>query len=306
MSLFGGLFGHDKIAARASGAYSDPSQLPTIPFNPEQNQLQGDMASGFTVPGASTQPLIPPKLPTPPPRPAKRAGAFDDDHYRQTMLAMAAGFFGSQNFGDGMGKAAQAIYQGNADAQKAGKPAIGGPDDAFEVYTDPQSGKHTYVPIQAAMDYKEKARIKAKDTADLNGRAMHAIMQMDPAERPAAFAELKGHPEYYGVDASLLPAAWDDRYGNVIGNMGMTVGQSIGRQQQGDRDAVNAAGKAAAQADRETRTGIMSGRAATATRQGDERIGIAREALGIRKNGGASKAPVSSMSTADLLALIGK
>jgi len=89
----------------------------------------------------------------------------------------------------------------------------------------------------------------------------------------------------------------------VIGNMGMTVAQAQTRQQ------------AATNADNNNEIllkrlrGYLD-RQDALTRQGDERIGLAKEALGLRKAGAGGKGPrsakpqMSSMSDTDLVTLI--
>lgn len=248
-------------------------------------------------------------LPPAPPAPKKRPTAFDADNYQQTMLALAAGFFGSQNFGEGLGNAAQAIYGQNERLRKRGTTELGGPDDSFEIYTDPQTGERTYTPVQSFVDYNEKKRVKPKDIADMNGRAMYAISQMEkPEDQAAAFAEIRANPQFYGVDLETLPSTWNPIYGSVVGNMGMTVSQAMTRNQAGTNEDNREKHRNAADDDRTKRTDIIRDRAGTAASQGAQRLGIAREALGIRKAGGGAggskRTPINQQSNADLLSFV--
>lgn len=285
-------FGNNQFAGPAAGSFAG---LPEAP------PMAGKGGSTLTQ-----------QLPPAPPM-KKKASAFDDDNYQQTMLALAAGFFGSQNFGDGLGNAATAIYNQNERLRQQALPQLGGPDDAFEVYTDPQTGERTYKPVQQFVDYQQGKRVKPKDVADMNGRAMYAISQMgSPEEQAAAFAEIRANPELYGVDVDTLPTSWNPTYGNIVGNMGMTVSQAMTRKQAAENEDNREGHRNAADQDRAARTGIYRDRAQAATSQGAERISIAREALAKRGAGGGGrsggggkkgKAPISTMSTSELLSI---
>src|SRR3546814_16530032 len=61
------------------------------------------------------------------------------------------------------------------DLRQEGRPVLGGPDDAFEIYTDPQTGERSYKPVKEFVEYNENKRTKQKDVADINGRIMYAI-----------------------------------------------------------------------------------------------------------------------------------
>ncbi|WP_294390187.1 hypothetical protein [uncultured Sphingomonas sp.] len=271
MTVFGGLFGHDKKSARATGAYADLPQAPPVPNG---TGLTGNLATGLRVPGADQPTFQHQKLPTPPPI-LKRRGAFDDEHYQQTMMALAAAFFGSNGLGEGLSNAAKTIYSQNDGLRKAERPQLGGPDDAFEVYTDPETGEHTYKPIQAAVDYLQDKRTKAKDVLDANGRVMFSINKLPPAQREAAFQEVRSNPDVYGVHAPSLPEHWSDTYGTIAGTSGMTVSQAMSHDQAATNEVNRDRHRDLADADRTVRTSITAGRASAATRQADERIALA-------------------------------
>lgn len=290
MNLFGGLFGHDKESARASGKYTDDAtqapmyappvtQAGGIAGSPEgAPAMTGNIASGFSFAPQTAQLA---QLPPAPPARAKKAGAFDDDHYRQTMLAMAAGFFGSQNIGDGLSKAAEAIYNGNADARKKAQVTYGGPDDAFEIATDPVTGKRTYTPVQAVVDYEhdKASKMTPEKLLDYNGRYALALQGIaDPAKRTAAAQYMAENPSLYpGFNPALVGAG--DNLG-LSASTGQTVTQSGA-----------AAARAAAEDHRETdraykrgqgdqRIALQAEKTAAGIRQGDERIGLSAAAGG--------------------------
>lgn len=148
-------------------------KAPPMGFSPNPSLVGNDQPPiASFAPGNLQQPL-----PAPPP-PKRKASAFDDDHYQQTMLAIAAGFFGSNNFGDGLANAAKSIYNQNDMIRQEGRPTLGGPDDAFEIYTDPQTGEHVFKPIQAAIDYQRHKVQKPAQRADMVGRVHYAISQL--------------------------------------------------------------------------------------------------------------------------------
>src|SRR3546814_9311660 len=86
------------------------------------------------------------------------------------LLAIAAGMGQGLNFGDGLGAAARNLYGLQQDLRQEGRPVLGGPDDAFEIYTDPQTGERSYKPVKEFVEYNENKRTKQKDVADINGR----------------------------------------------------------------------------------------------------------------------------------------
>lgn len=277
MALFGGLFGHDQKSARATGAYTDTPQPPAAP------PVQMD---GYAPPPMPPQPLAQPpgeglvsqQLPAAPP--VKKTGAFDDDHYRQTMLAMAAGFFGSQNFGDGLGKAAEAIYNGNADAHKANKPTIGGPDDAFEVYTDPKTGEHSYKPIKSAVDYlhEKQNKVTWKDRADLNGRYAMGLAALDPEKRAIAIQTMSEHPDQFpGFDPAMLGSLPEPALG-VVAGAGQTVAQAQAGERATQAETHRETYRRGQEADRTTRTGIMATKADASIADSHARVGLAQQA----------------------------
>src|SRR3546814_15971126 len=91
------------------------------------------------------------------------------------------------------------------DLRQEGRPVLGGPDDAFEIYTDPQTGERSYKPVKEFVEYNENKRTKQKDVADINGRVMYAISQLPEADRPAAYQDVLQNPHFYGVDPDAMP-----------------------------------------------------------------------------------------------------
>lgn len=171
-------------------------------------------------------------LPAPPPR--KRATPWDRENISETLAGIGAGFLSNQNFGEGLGAAAQSIAGRSKQLRAEERPDIsyGGPDNQFEITTDRRTGAKTYREVpeyRAAIDRAAAVkRIQApKDIADLRGRALYAIAtQVPPEGRAAAYRRLMDHPEQFGVDTTGMPAEWDQTYGTVAGQMGMNVSQT--------------------------------------------------------------------------------
>ena len=156
----------------------DPQQgSGTFPQLPSPPPHGGMGLSGSTATASAN-------LPAPPPR--KRGQLFDKDHRQETLLAIAAGFGSGSNFGEGASNMARnllALKQGIR-AEDRKDNTFGGPDNAFEITTDPTTGARTVREVPEFAGYLEKKRQKAKDVADLNGRAMSALLALPEDQRP--------------------------------------------------------------------------------------------------------------------------
>lgn len=176
------------------------------------------------------------ELPAPPPR--KAPSIWDKEHISQTLADIGAGFFSGQNFGDGLGAAAQTIAGRTRQLREEQRPDIsyGGPGDQFEISTDRRTGQRTVreVPeFRAATDRANAAKHRPdpKVSADLRGRALYAIATQVPPERRAeAYRNLISNPEQFGVDTTGMPDEWSDDYGTLGGMMGLTVDQSLSQE----------------------------------------------------------------------------
>lgn len=220
---------------------SIPSGSPLSPaYIPNMMEVRGVPIQPKASPFADLKPdyeglaLTGPRaLPTPPP--TKKPTIWDKEHISETLAGIGAGFFAGQNFGDGLGAAAQTIAGRTRQLREEGRPDIsyGGPNDQFEISTDRRTGERTVreVPeFRAANDriMAAKNRPHAKDTADLRGRALYAIATQIPPERRAeAYRNLINNPEQFGIDVSGMPAEWDETYGTLGGMMGLNVNQSL-------------------------------------------------------------------------------
>ncbi len=174
-------------------------------------------------------------LPTPPPR--KKSTIWDKEHISETLAGLGAGFLSHQNFGEGLGAAAQTIGARNKQLREEQRPDItyGGPGDRFEIRTDRRTGERTVreVPVfrQAAeRDLVAKNRPDFKTTQDMRARALASVAQLPPRDRPAAYRSLFANATAYGLDTTGMPAEWDETYGTLGGMMGLDVNQALNQK----------------------------------------------------------------------------
>lgn len=333
MALFGGLFGHDKEAARVSGAYTDPSgdfapgiqtfqlpgysaaptdpgmsapaldangelpPVPQVPQLPPQGQPQGapqGAPQGLPTPPPASmggmprqtpqQALMAPQgvpqgLPTPPPK--KRVGAFDDNHFRDTMLALSAGFFGGHSLQEGLASAAKTIAGRNQQAEQEGRPELGGPDGAFEIVTDPVTGQKTYRVVPEFQKYQQD---KLAATAASKIKPVPIDKQLDAFGRLVTMANEGKTPEQkqalwedgiktlqgLHVDTDNIPANYSPAYARW--------GASVPQQQGIAAKAEAADEKHRSNLVREGQRGEALAQGAARVSQGAARTGFARDA----------------------------
>lgn len=284
--------------------------LPTPPprtfsptFAPVGNYEDAIPPQAFDKPGMNLP------LPKAPPSRKARPTPWDREHISETLLGMGAGFLSSRNFGDGLGNAAQAVMGRNKDirAERAKAVTYGGPDNQFEISQDAYGNRtvHEVPEFRAAADRQNankialaqatsqaKQGLTAKDHLDFQSRALHTIATTVPPERrQEAYQRLISNPEQYGIDASQMPATWDDLYGTIGGNLGLNVNQSMTQ----DR------GRAAA-AERTRHNQVTEGQGAQRVQQGAARV--AQGAARLAKSGAATSRGYSApKSRADFDAL---
>lgn len=252
------------------------------------NFLPAGVVSGFAG-GLQT-----PQLPPAPPR--KKPNLFDRDHRQDTLLAIGAGLLSGNSLGDGVGRAAQNMLglRQQMTGEQRRTHEYGGPDNSFEIITDPRTGERTVRPVAQFQDYLEDKRTKPKDTADINGRVMFSLQQLPEEQRSAAYANIRANPTYYGVDPSTMPEQYDPIYAEMASGMGMTVSQALTRQRADESADDLERYRAGVQADRQRRTGIYEDRSTALTRQGDQRIGQAQQRITITRSKGPGRSSASS------------
>lgn len=190
---------------------------------------------GSAIPATSEPTQLQQPLPTPPPNVTKRASIWDKDHVSETLLGIGQAFLSNQNFGDGLGAAAGVMAKGQQTLRDDAKKTVtyGGPNNQFEISAD-RNGNRTIreVPEFARAAREERDAKNApsfKDAQDRKARVIYQIGTLpDKAQREAAYADVIANPQSYGIDPRGMPTAWNDTYGTVAGNSGMTVNQAWG------------------------------------------------------------------------------
>jgi len=280
----------------------DPKLFPSSLFGsfapmPSGGQTVASAQRGPQVPvappAATAQAPVgaPPGLPKPPPR--RRLNLFDDEHRSSTLLAIGAGLLSGSSFGDGAGRAAQNLLtlRQRMEAEERPNREIGGPDNSFEIITDPRTGERTYQPVEPFQTYLKDKATKPKDVADMNGRAMFAVQKLPPEQRAAAYAGILANPGRYGVDPSTMPAQYDPEYAALTAGMGMTVSQALTRQQAGEAEEHREEHREFGRDDQRRRTDAYIDRQGALTSQGQQRIGQAQQRIGMsRAKAGATSA----------------
>lgn len=232
----------------------------------------------------------------PPAPPMAGGGLFDPENRRDTLLAIGAGFLSGHNFADGAGAVAQNLYGRSQQLRQEQRQTreFGGPDNAFEIVTDPRTGDRTVAEVPQFAEYLKDRRVKPKDVADINGRAMFALMRLPKEQRAAVYADMRAHPDRYGVDPDTMPETYDENYAAVTSGMGMTVSQAMTRDQASSNAADLRTYRGQVHEDRQERTGIYRARSEATTAQGAARLGIARQREGRVARGGGGGRKVGS------------
>lgn len=220
--------------------------MPLLPAVPRAALNAARSLSGSFAPEAPAQQPQPSAslqkpLPAPPPsKLTKRPTIWDKDHISETLAGIGQAFLSNQNFGEGLGAASGVIggRQGELRREAQKSTTYGGPDGQFEITVDGM-GNRTVRPVPefaAAVQAKQDAKLRpdAKDNLDFRGRALFAISKLKtPEERQAAYADLLGNSQAYGIDVNGMPSTWSDTYGQVAGSMGMNVNQATNAERNG-------------------------------------------------------------------------
>lgn len=275
MSIFGGLFGHDKVSARSSGKYDSGQELPPLPGqSPVFPQAPPAPQMGPPSEGLVQAPQLPPAPPS------RKPSLFDKDHRRETFLAIASGMGQGLNFGEGLGAAAQNLYGLQRGLREEGKPQLGGPDNSFEVYTDPETGEHRFVPIKEAHEYltDKRNRVTPKDLLDFNGRyAMQLNGITDPAQRATAEQYMASNPDLFpGFNKALIGG--NSVTTGLVADNGQNVTQARTTEQRALAEDHRQDYRQGVAADRAARTAITARKADASISQGAARIGLSAAA----------------------------
>src|SRR3546814_14563417 len=92
-------------------------------------------------------------LPKAPPN--RSTNPFAKENRRDTLLAIGAGMMRGGNLGESMANAADAILSSRKDlrSRTVKQTELGGPDDAFEIVTDPENGERSYRQVPGFQEY---------------------------------------------------------------------------------------------------------------------------------------------------------
>ena len=222
--------------------FNDFSALPKAPPAPGQSPAGYDLPNLPQIAQAPQAGVgLTQQLPPAPP-PTKTPSIWDDQHRKDTLLAISAGILQGDNFAEGMGSVAKNLLAQRQALRSEGKPTLGGPDDAFEITTDPVTGKHTFTPIPAALDYQRSKTVKPAQRADMVGRVHYAISQLPEEQRAAAWADVQANPEAYSLTDEDVATEYDPQRSAILANTGMTVSQALTRSQASENaDAAESA-----------------------------------------------------------------
>lgn len=243
-------------------------------------------------------------------------------------LPKLKGFASSPYMAKGLGAASRAAFSGDwgnllggfADATAEYQAAnqklttVGGPDDAFEITTDPNDPtKRTYKPIEAVQSYlRDKAEAAAaiklrpelKEVRDARGAVGSAIAKLPPEKQAAAYEMIRQDPASWGIPDGVLPE-YDADAIKTMGGMGFTAPQAAAADARQTTQVLQAdkfVEQKRATGVREGFQGQANGRANAASARAASKSTRARSGGGGAR---APKAPITSMSTADLLRLVG-
>jgi len=175
----------------------------------------------------------------------KKPTIWDKEHISETLANIGQAFLSNQNFGEGLGAAAGAIGNGMRGLRQERVKSVeyGGPDDMFEITTDPATGERSVREVpefsKAVKEGREaRTAVRGKDAVNFRSNALYGIAQMPPAEREAAYQTLLASGSLYGVDTAGLPPGWDDSLGAIAGGVGMSMKDWLKNQR--DDKAVSA------------------------------------------------------------------
>jgi hypothetical protein len=265
--------------------------MPNLPPPPpwaRASQAPSPFGTDSALPAPTDAAQLQQPLPTPPPSVTKKAPTiWDKDHISETLLGIGQAFLSNQNFGEGLGAAAGVMSDRQAglrrDAQKS--VTYGGPNNQFEITADAQGNRTIReVPEFTKAVEAERAAKNApdlKEVSDARSRVVYAINQLPKDQRAAAYAGVMANPQAYGIDPRGMPGQWDDTYGVVAGNSGLTVNQAVSNV-RADRLADNRI------ATNDARTAQGAQRVALSA-QKDARAALKASAPPSVRNGGGAK-----------------
>lgn len=205
---------------------------PQPPQSPPQ-PLQAPMAT-IAQPEPMQAPAAPQGLPQAPPATIdrKRYRPFDKGNRQDALLAIGTGLLSHpESFSAGIGAAGENLGQlrKGYDTLQRKSVTTGGPDDAFQITTDPVTGQRTYEPIAPVQGYlKDKAAAlrapkapNAGDNVAMRGKTMAAILQLPPIQQAQAYSDFRADSSRLGYDLGL-PSEWNPDVAHAFANQTVT------------------------------------------------------------------------------------
>ncbi len=247
------------------GSPLDPSRDPASLLS--RGALRGQAAPDTTPRPEINQPLVPrgalsehmtvdvPEVPVgafsslqAPLAPVKAAPErfkpFSKENRSDTLMAIGTGLLSHpESFAAGIGAAGENVGALRSKFQKDAKKstALGGPDNAFQVTTDPETGEQTFKEVPAFKSYLDSKRRAStapgpKDTVAATASLATLVENYPPEQRDNAWKLGKAYLQQQGYSINL-PDEYNSGAGGVLAGMGLTPAA----QASADRDAAEAA-----------------------------------------------------------------
>lgn len=222
----------------------DPNRPHGSPLSPQQDPQapMGVMAQQAPMPqmppeapqGVMSAPVAPPVAPgvlaapmtqQMPPQGVlarKKYKPFAKENRSQALLAIGTGLLSNpMSFAAGIGAAGENLGKLRSaydELQKPDKSTIGGPDNAFQITTDRDTGEQSFKAIPAMTDYLGKKAAAAKapkaptaaENVAARGRLAGAVLTVDPANRAQAYSDFVADSNRLGYDLGLPPVLNED------------------------------------------------------------------------------------------------
>jgi hypothetical protein len=190
----------------------------------------------------------------------KKFRAFDKDNRSKTLLAIGTGLLSHPySFAQGIGAAGENVGRLRDtfdERQRPDNSTIGGPDNAFQISTDRETGEQTFTPIPAMTDYLGRKAAAAKapkaptatENVVMRGNTMGAILKLDPQLQAQAYADFRDDSARLGYDFGL-PPTWDPNVATAMANQTITPADTM-------RDTRAATARTAAQGNADRSYGL--------------------------------------------------
>src|SRR3546814_19327362 len=109
------------------------------------------------------------------------------------------------NLGESMANAADAILSSRKDlrSRTVKQTELGGPDDAFEIVTDPETGERSYLQVPGFQEYlaaqaQAKNQPKPDDIVKQRGEVMGSILAAPQKQRQPLYPRLRSEERRVG------------------------------------------------------------------------------------------------------------